>query len=341
MTEPGSLEQADLPAENHPRISAWKISVTTMLVGIVLFILFIAVRAIAPAGWKFSVEALTEVAEVQLRPDSDTRWQIDGAIVCSRTALPLPDEFRVTATPNPCGSRAWRAWQVIAPEQVLRLNGGAAILVQSLADGGLAMSLRTESEAGLGSLSVIGLVDEMPLGQALNLVWQSGTVATRLFPFTGTTTLGRAVNWADSRLLQSGEIVVYTADESADKRTEVDSANLMLGDQVRLDVPKSGFAWPKGFLRVSHEAAALQVVAFGQADSMHIERYGDSGYDFRPGLISSLASDPAIAFWGSLLAAYMTLILSLQPFVNKEAGDVPPAGTWQKFMRWFRKEATQ
>lgn len=341
MTEPGSPDPAELPAEHRPHLSAWKIAVATMLSGIVLFILFIAVRAVAPAGWKFSVEALTEIAEVQLRPDSDTRWLIDGAIVCTRAALELPDAYRVTSAPNPCGSRAWRAWRITAPEQVLRLTGGTVILLQSLPDGGLAMSLRTDSETGLGTLSVIGLVDEMPLGDTLNLIWPGGTVATRLFPFTGTTTLGRAVNWADSRLLQSGEIVVYTADESADQRTEVDSADLMLGDQVRLDVPESGFAWPKGFLRVSPDATALEVVAFGQADSMRIERYGDSGYDFRPGLISTLASDPAIAFWGSLLAAYMTLILSLQPFVSKDAGDAPPAGAWQKFIRWFRKEASQ
>jgi hypothetical protein len=91
----------------------------------------------------------------------------------------------------------------------------------------------------------------------------------------------------------------------------------MLGDQVRLAGLEKDEVWPKGFMRVG-ESGLLEVVAFGRADSLTIDRYGDSGYDFRPGFLARLASDPMIAFWGSMLFAYMTVIFSLIPFLEEK-----------------------
>jgi hypothetical protein len=340
--EPETIEAKPETVEAEPaeRISAWKVGVTVMMAGIIIFISFILFRLVLPAKWEFSIEAATEVAEVNLPPQTETRWLVDGAVVCSRAALELPEQHRLTPADSPCGSRAWRAWHSPDPEQVLRLNGGVTASLQLRPEGGLAMSLRTSEGNSLGGYSIVGVVEDVDLGPAINLIWTDVPRQSLTLPFSGATTLGRAVSWSDTRVLHGGNVVVYTADESADKRTKVDEAALMLGDQVRLGEPEPGRPWPKGFVRVAADEAAMQVVAFGRAGSLRIERFGESGYDFKPGMIRALAADPAIAFWGSVLAAYMTLILSLQPFVgggDREAAESGNATDWLKrFSRWLR-----
>jgi len=337
MSEPGAETAVQKSAGS---ISAWKVGVAVMMAGIIIFIAFILWRLVLPAKWEFSIEATTEVAEVSLPPATETRWLVDGAVVCARGELDLPEHYRLMPGDNPCGSRAWRAWKSKDPEQVLRLNGGASATLQSRPEGGFAMSLRTAEGESLGAYSVVGVVEDVELGAALNLIWAQLPRQSLTLPFSGATTLGRAVSWSDTRVLHGGHVVVYTADESADKRTMVDEAGLMLGDQVQLGEPEPGRPWPKGFVRVVDDETAMQVVAFGRAGSLRIERFGESGYDFKPGVIRALAADPAIAFWGSILAAYMTLILSLQPFVgggSRDANDPGNAGDLLKrFNRWLR-----
>ncbi len=320
-------------------ISPWKVGVAVMMAGIVAFIGFILLRLALPASWEFTIEATTEIAEVDLRPRAEVRWQVDGAIICARKALELPESYRLDGDTSPCAGRVWRAWRVPDPEQVLRLDGGATATMQLRPEGGLAMSLRSAGDSPLGDLSVVGVVDPIDIGSAVNLIWTTIPEQSLTLPFSGATTLGRAVNWSGTRILRGGNVVVYTADESADKRTMVDEATLMLGDQVRLDEPEPEEAWPKGFVRVSGGDAAMQVVAFGRSGSLRIERFGESGYDFKPNAIRKLAADPVIAFWGSVLAAYMTLILSLQPFVGgaDDATDAGPAtDLLKRFNRWLR-----
>lgn len=318
------------------RVSFWRVAIASMIASIFVFLLLILARAVLPEAWEFSVEIDTQVVEISLRPDSDTQWRIDGAVICARAALPLPDAARIRVNPNPCGSRAWQAWRLAAPEQVLRLNGGTTVSLQTLPGRGYAMSLRAADGATLGAFSVVGVIDEVAIGDALNLIWEKDAIEPRTYPFSGTTVLGRAVAWSDTRLLESGKVAVFTGDESADKRTLLDEAELMLGDQVSLGMPAEGQAWPKGFVRVAEPVDQLQVVAFGRADSLRIERFGNSGYDFRPGLLAKLSADPVIAFWGSLLAAYMTLILSLQPFMSDRRKSTIITGTRrQRLYNWF------
>ena len=298
------------------RISKWRALVALMFASIVVFIAFVFWRAAVPAEWEFSIQAETEVAEINLRPQSQTQWQIDGAVLCARGSLKLNDEFRLDSSESPCGSRAWRAWQIPAPEQVLELGGNSAITLSLRPEGGLAMSLRAAEGESLGIFSVVGLVDDVALLEALNLIWTEIPAQSLTFPFSGGTTLGRAVGWSNAGMLRSGTVSIYTSDESADKRTLVDQTDLMLGDQIRLGDVEGNASAPKGFARISRSDEVMRVVAFGRADSLRIDRYGESGYELKPGRFRKLASDPAVAFFGSLLAAYMTLILALQPFAD-------------------------
>lgn len=298
---------------------------------------------------------------------------MDGATVCTPVKHKLPEnlvaklpENAVPKLPDkPCGSSNWNAWrspdpeQEFDPEQVLRLNGGASATMQLRPHRGFAVSLRSSKDESLGGYSVVGgveAVNDVDLGPAVNLIWTEVPQQSLTLPFSGETTVGRAVSWFDTRVLHSGKVVVYTADESADKRKMIDEAELMLGDQVLLrePEPKSRWRklllgwfepprpWPKGFVYVTVEDGedTMQVVGFGRAGSIGIERFGGRGYDFEPARIRALAADPAVAFWGSILAAYMTLILSLQPFVgggSSEAEQPGNATDWLKrFNRWLR-----
>ncbi len=309
------------------RVSKWRALVALMFALILAYIAFVLWRALVPAEWEFSIEVETEVAEIRLPPNARTQWQIDGVVICARGGLELADDFRMSPGMSPCGSRAWRAYHVPAPEQVLELDGDTNVTLNRLPEGGLAMSLRAPEGASLGTFSVVGVVDDIALGGAVNLIWTQVPAQSLTFPFSGSTTLGRAVGWSNVGMLRAGTVSIYTADESADKRTLVDETTLMLGDQIRLGDTTDGGAWPKGFVRISAGEEVMHVVAFGRADRLRIDRYGESGYELKPGRFRKLASDPAVAFFGSLLAAYMTLILALQPFVDSD---------YKSFRKWIR-----
>jgi hypothetical protein len=183
------------------------------------------------------------------------------------------------------------------------------------------------------------VLEGVELGSAVNLIWNGDSAPATTFPFAGTTTLGRAVSWSDPRMLRNGKVSVYSADQSADQRTLVDEATLMLGDQVQLGDVAAGI-WPKGFIRRSDQPdkGPLQVVAFGRADSLKIARYGDSGYDFKPDYLSKLASHPGIAFWGSLLAGYIALVINLLQFAEEKvvSADGRRSGRY-RYLRWLLK----
>ncbi len=323
-----------------PGFSTWRLLVELMFVFILAYIGFLLWRAVMPAEWEFSIEAETEVAEIRLKPKTRTQWQVDGVVICTRAndELDVAEEFRLDHSQSPCGSQAWSAWQITSPEQVLEIEGGSVATLNLRPDGGLAMSLRAAKGESLGTFSVVGIFEDVALGDAINLIWTEVPAQPLTFPFSGTTTLGRAVGWSNIGMLRSGTVSIYTADESADKRTLVDETNLMLGDQIRLGDAAASEPWPKGFARVSPADDVMRVVAFGRADSLRIERYGESGYDLKPGRFRKLASDPTVAFLGSLLAAYMTLILGLQPFVDDGKGAGPGTDLLKNLNRWIRRE---
>ena len=323
---------ADQP-ERVVALSPIRLATLSVILGMAALALFILLRLIAPAEWEFGLEVVTEVGALELQPGAETRWRIDGAVICSREALALPDRFRLADSRAACGSRTWQGWQIDAAEQVVIIRGGVTAVLEATG-AGLAISLRADSADSVGTLSVVGLFDGVALGRGVNLLWSADDLEDMNFPFSGSTTLGRAVSWSDPRMLQEGSVAVYTADESADRRTLVDEAELMLGDQVRLH-SVSESVWPKGFIRISGNDEPMKVVAFGRADSLSIERYGDSGYDFRPDFLARLLSDPAIAFWGSLFIGYMSLVFGLIPFLEGENVPREALPMRMRYLRWL------
>ncbi|MCP4300058.1 MAG: hypothetical protein GY783_05705, partial [Gammaproteobacteria bacterium] len=167
---------------------AWRFFVELMFVFILAYIGFLLWRAMMPAEWEFSIEAETEVAEIRLKPETRTQWQVDGVVICARAnnELDLAKEFRLDHSQSPCGSRAWSAWQMTSPEQVFEIKGGSVATLNLRPDGGLAMSLRATEGKSLRTFSAVGVVEAAALGNAINLLSTEVPAQPLIFPFPRT-----------------------------------------------------------------------------------------------------------------------------------------------------------
>lgn len=297
--------------------------------GITLFAAYAGLRACSPPQWAFSVEASTEVAEIELPASAETRWRVDGAVLCSRGELSA-DPARLAPGPaTACGGRAWRAYRLGVSEPVVVLEGRVRALLQILEDGSAALALRNlEGAPTVGRLTLAGIPD-LPLPSPIHLIWEPAAgldgaspgprLPDLVLPFTGSTTLGRDIHWSSAGMLQNGRITVFTSDESADRRHAVDEVTLMLGDQVRLrPASEAPGGSPKGFARVPlGERRSIEVVAFGRADRVRIERFGDNGFDFAPGRVARVLNDPALIGWGSVLLGILGVVASAQGLLGE------------------------
>jgi len=267
---------------------------------LVVWLFYLILAAIfSPPSWYYSISARSEAAALSLPLERETSWRIEGAILCSTAALdalvPLAGEA------SPCGSRRWHAYALPDPrEQVLVIGGGGnpasgeevEVALETRADEGLQISIRSaESARNLGVLRLVGQDITIPSATQLNLVWLGNDRQRDLvFPFIANRVrVGRDMTWSDSPMLHEGKIEIFTATgENLSKRSRVEETELLPGDQVRLerfggDEPLQ----PKGFLRFNRlqpgeSPSALTAVAFGRAESIDIERFGDSGYSFSP-----------------------------------------------------------
>lgn len=294
-----------------------------LLVGVVVVLLVLNLHA--PPSWYFSIRAQTEAADLELAAGRETQWRIEGAIVCATTALPAPLELLPRAASSPCGGRRWQAHALPGDEgdeHVLVLGGGATtagsapaalqVGLETRSDGGLQMSIR-----GPGPLRLTTAGQEIALPPSLNLIWAGETRPRDLvFPFTGERVrVGRDVTWSDASMLREGTLAVFTAsEESLAKRSQVEEVGLMPGDQVRLERHDSGGVYhPKGFVRFDRlgggdAPASLDMIAFGRAESIRIERFGDSGYEFKPGWWVGILHDRRLMMASAILVALITVL---------------------------------
>ena len=121
-------------------------------------------------------------------------------------------------------------------------------------------------------------------------------------------------------MLTQGSVQIYTSDESPDRRMLVDETELLLGDQLRLVhvIRDEKRMYPKGFIRFSAEQTYLDVIAFGAADRVIIERYGDNGYNFRPNKLLLLIHDPLFVLVATIFLALIALITSVASVSGKK-----------------------
>lgn len=322
------------------------LAVATVPLVVVTVLVLLLLAWLSPAGWYFSIHARSAVAALELPQALETNWRIEGATLCAAQALPAL--ARLPAEASPCGSARWQAFALPeseGAEQVLVLGGRGAgedepieARLELREDDGLQLSLRTAPGGSLGMLRPAPDTPAVALGNALNLIWR-GEARPRdlVLPFVAEQVrVGRDVTWSDAAMLHSGTLSVFTSsEEAAARRSLVEEVQLLPGDQVRLGGSEltgtaSGFP-PKGFLRFARrpgeDAPALEVVAFGRADSLRVERFGDSGYDFRPGLWARLTHDGRLTIATALLAALVAGLGALGS--AREMGTPGPRQAWR------------
>lgn len=326
---PAALQRCGASLSFVWRLALWAgVLAIWLLVGGIVVLLALNLRT--PPSWYFSISARTEATDIELSAGRETQWRIEGAIVCATTALPAPLELQPRAASSPCGGRRWQAHALPGgedAEQVLVLGGASAsaggattpgaepeqllVALETRSDGGLQMSIR-----GPGPLRLATSGQEIALPPSLNLIW-AGEARPRdlVFPFTGERVrVGRDVTWSDASMLREGALTVFTAsEESLAKRSQVEEVALMPGDQVRLERHDGrGIFHPKGFMRFDRLGddgpATLSMVAFGRAESVRIERFGDSGYEFKPGWWVGILHDGRLMMWSAILIALITVL---------------------------------
>ncbi|MFP5407280.1 MAG: hypothetical protein ACLGHY_13405, partial [Gammaproteobacteria bacterium] len=281
-----------------------------------------------------------------------------GAILCSTTSKLDPLQPRGAAA-SPCGGSRWAAYTIpeatdstIADEHVLVLGGAAAggqqqpinVTMEVREDGGLQLAIRSKGEGPLGVLRLASSDVVLPLSSPINLVWPgTGRPRDLVFPFYGERiTIGRDVSASQSSMLREGALTVQTgSDETLDKRAQVEQVALMPGDQVRLQ-KRAVDEVPKGFLRFDRvqsgngDPPALTAVAYGRAESLKIERFGDAGYEFSPGWWVGIVHDRTLAIVSLALAGLLAVlggyasIRQVRPRIRE---------SWSASRRHFRRAA--
>ena len=315
-----------------------------LLLSIPLMLGFILFSAFCKTyHWVFSAQATSDVLEVVTPADRENRWLINGAILCTRDDLPTGDTNGALKpyTSKRCDDSQKAYLAVTDQDLVLVLRGRLDALFEIQDDSTVHLYVRSVNQHpadGRGSPDKVQTTHEAPqqLRSGARLSFTNGagdidldndrlrlniiipasyersgiTHHGRLFPFSGVITVGRDVNWAGTSVLERGSIRVYTADESPDKRRQVDETSLLLGDQLRLDPVVRGnqTLYPKGFARLNPGQRQLDVIAFGAADRIRIDRFGDVGYTFRPSTLSLLVHDP-LFLW--ITGGYAGIIASL------------------------------
>lgn len=321
---PAALQRCGASLSFVWRLALWAgVHAIWLLVGVVVVLL--ALNLHTPPSWYFSINAQAEAADIELAAGRETQWRIEGAIVCATTVLPAPLELLPRAASSPCGGRRWQAHALPGgedpgAEHVLVLGGATTpnaepathqVSLETRTDGGLQMSIRGQDPIRLATSG-----QEVTLPPSLNLIW-AGEARPRdlVFPFTGERVrVGRDVTWSDSSMLREGTLTVFTAsEESLAKRSQVEEVALMPGDQVRLErYDGRGVFHPKGFMRFDRLGgdgpASLSVVAFGRAESVRIERFGDSGYEFKPGWWVGILHDGRLMMWSAILIGLITVL---------------------------------
>jgi hypothetical protein len=336
---PGPHRPALAPCRKTPIARIKQLLLWLVLLGLLLMALAVVRSLLHPPQWIFSAKAKTGVVELLTPDDRETRWRINGAAICIRGELGASpatvDGARLAD--SICGSTAWTGYRFRDPELTLILQGAVHVTLELAGDQRLFVSLRQrQSDAATDDRkkgAILSFTDGTPdivLGKngslKVNLIWPGtdlpapDSYTDRIFPFSGITTIGRDINWTGTSLLIEGDIEVYTYDDSPDKRQLVDTAELMLGDRVRLlDFTRDDLRIsPKGFVRHAPGSRYFDVVAFGAADRVRIERYGENGYDFRPGLISQLTRDPLLIGLLSFLVAAIGLLSAISGMLQQK-----------------------
>ncbi|MFO7542414.1 MAG: hypothetical protein R6W97_06325 [Thiobacillus sp.] len=302
----------------------WAVAFVALPVLIVMLIAHLAIAVWTPPSWYYSISARSEAAELALPAERETSWRIEGATLCSTATLEALSDY--LSKSSPCGSRRWHAYSLPDAYELVLVLGGRVqspkhtieVVMDTHTGSGLHASIRGgQAGRSLGKLRLVDEGIEVPLGPELNLFWASDARPRDLvFPFIANRVrIGRDVTWSDSSLLHQGRMEIFSSsDENPSKRTRIEEAELLPGDQVNLDLYEGKtMLQPKGFFRFdrlqqAESPSALYAVAFGRAEKVRIERFGDSGYDFQPSLWARFFQNSTLVTLTGIIVGLLSLL---------------------------------
>lgn len=314
--------------------------------GVGVFLFFYSFWVVIFAIWNFSVEADTEIVELKLGPSLQNRWPVGGATLCV-PENEVPDKLRYLfdrATENPglCGGH-WIAGNLPGDEYILAFHAPPetdfvepkpiSVRLEKLEKSPMrAQFSRSSVKAVQAAIESLDGSDAIPLGLRFIVIWgdareSASESAGVILPFEGVSHIGRDVAPGVDRVLLSGTISVYSSTSSLGGRYLLEERKLMRGDRISLvsfrtseveEIPSSGF------VSAGHgPGGGMQVVAFGTAEQLTVNRFAAASYDFEPGIFQQLLHDPVIAF-GLAFLAFLGAVLSaagkfLSPASEEEA----------------------
>jgi hypothetical protein len=308
-------------------------------VGLCILGAFILLAVFGTHEWPFALRADTRHIEVDLPDSHQSVWNLDGAVICTRTALDARQELLVSLTQDEtvllCGSSRWRAYapavQGSMPAEVTAVFGtdatadpGYVAARASLTGDRLQIDLRRLEGAAATLRLVASSGAPLPIADRVMLIWPSSDGSARVFPFAATVRVGQDVNFARTELLEGGQISVFSAsDESIAGRALVQTFELTPGDRVELgsrverDQARS---YPRGFFRLDPRragdgaatgAGTLEVIAFGAAESVRVLRLGDTGFSFEPSLWMRLSYNNRVVIWSLVIFGVLSVLAGL------------------------------
>lgn len=285
---------------------------------LVFVLLFMFVRWALPDHYAYVVQARTQLLTLTIDPRrvGEVKWQITGAVICSRTPLALPE---LSQDASPCGSARLKAYASGEAEHVLELVSEALVHMSAAPEGGFRLQIKaldpTQTAARLSSTASGAEVDT---GGVVVLLWPGDDSdralppALGVLPFKGEAVLGRDVSWTASRLLLDGRIEVFRGDETAvSGRSQVSSSRLMLGDQLTAGEGEDGRV-TQGFIRFGPGVDAMQVQLFGELSGLELTRYGESNFSLQPSWLVAFTSDPLLAWLFPVFPLLITLSANLK-----------------------------
>tara|TARA_R110001599_G_scaffold127379_8_gene300749 strand:- start:13377 stop:14411 length:1035 start_codon:yes stop_codon:yes gene_type:complete len=282
--------------------------------------------------WSFGVRAHTASAIIEVPESTELKWDLSGALLCVRKSLDFEAALQPVEANDvyaACGSRRHLAYR-IHPEQELMGVLGTGLAASSsegstsahfaiLDQRKLVIALTPSNSRGVALRledidQPIGLI-EQPVMIVLDL---SEPGRDRLFPYLGVLRVGDDVSPSARALLEAGEIQIYrAAGDTVGGRALVESVELMLGDTIRLgaETQNGETRHPRGFVRVSPavegERLLMDLVGYGIAEQIKVDRFGEAGFAMRPSRWARLTNSDPFVLVSLIVVGLLSLLAGL------------------------------
>jgi len=283
----------------------------------ILALLFIGLlvtffRSIRDVNWIYSIDSNTDTAHLKTINKNQVSWRIDDANICIRDKI---EDSQLHQVSDRCKGR-WNELLVDTNELTITFDTKVDIKIDSK-DSLLRVYVESDSES-VGTLNNATASSSITLPSRTILFLDTSENSYTL-PFIGRIDLGSNVNHSETMFLRDGTISIYSADESVDKRTKIDELDLIFGDQVSLSVNGTKYKKniPHGIVK-AEDNKPLKVVAFGNAKSILIERYGENSIKFEPTYIGAMKSDHWYLTFINLLLLLVGMLGTLYGIFGKD-----------------------